>query len=48
MKNFDFDDKIDEWHESNSELPLYEYLGLTKEEYVIWLKSNNRKNIKKL
>jgi hypothetical protein len=33
-----FDDEIDEWHNSDSELTLYEYLGLTKKEYEIWLK----------
>tara|TARA_R110000751_G_scaffold301579_1_gene414237 strand:- start:690 stop:929 length:240 start_codon:yes stop_codon:yes gene_type:complete len=36
-----FDDKIDEWHESDSNLPLYEYIGLTKEKYLIWLKNPN-------
>ena len=29
--------KIDEWHYSDSELPLYEYLGMTKEEYVYFV-----------
>ena len=27
-------DKIDEWHESNSELSLHEYLEMSWEEYV--------------
>lgn len=42
-----FDDKIDEWHNSDSELPLNEYLGLTKDEYEMFVlnkpKSNNSK-----
>lgn len=33
-----FDDKIDEWHEGDSDLPLHEYLGLTKEQYMLWLR----------
>ncbi|MDR3540424.1 MAG: hypothetical protein P4L69_05575 [Desulfosporosinus sp.] len=27
-------DYINEWHEGTSEEPLYEYLGLTREQYV--------------
>lgn len=34
-----FDDKIDEWHNTDTPLKLYEYLGLTKEQYEIWLKT---------
>jgi hypothetical protein len=34
------DDLIDEWYESDSELSLYEYLGLTFEEYGIWITTN--------
>jgi hypothetical protein len=30
--------QIDEWHKSNSELPLYEYLGMTEEEYEKFVK----------
>jgi len=33
----DVDDFVDAWHESDSELGLAEYLGMTKEEYHIWL-----------
>jgi len=29
----DYEDKIDEWHESDSELKLHEFLGLTWQEY---------------
>lgn len=28
------DDLIDEWYEYGGDEPIYEYLGLTKEEYV--------------
>jgi hypothetical protein len=38
------DDLIDEWHESNSELPLHEYLGLTWEQYKHWIKSDELPN----
>jgi len=33
----DIDDYIDNWHEGNSNKELHEFLGLTKEEYAIWL-----------
>jgi hypothetical protein len=29
----DYETQIDGWHESDSELSLYEYLGLTWDEY---------------
>ncbi len=35
-----FDDKIDEWHNSDTQLSLYEYMGLTEEQYKIWLKTS--------
>lgn len=31
------DDKIDEWHNSDSELPLHEYLGWSEEQYHKWV-----------
>lgn len=34
----DIHDAIDEWHDSDSELPLYAFLGLTREEYAFWAK----------
>jgi hypothetical protein len=34
-----FDDKIDEWHNSDTPLSLYEYLGLTLKKFKIWLKT---------
>lgn len=33
----DIDDFIAIWHRSNSEVPLYKYLGMTKEEYEFWV-----------
>lgn len=33
------DDLIDEWHESDSESELYEYLGMTFEEYTHWVET---------
>ncbi len=32
------DDYIDRWHTGNSGLPLATYLGLSREQYVQWLK----------
>ena len=34
-----YDDKIDEWHNSDSPLTLCEYLGLTPEEFANYLRS---------
>lgn len=34
------DDLIDMWHESDSELPLHTYLGLTEEQYAEWVETN--------
>lgn len=33
----DLDDGITAWHESDSELPLYTYLGMTWDEYRRWV-----------
>ena len=33
----DIDDFVDNWHDSDSELQLYEYLGMTHDEYKLWL-----------
>ena len=35
----EIDDFIDQWHESDSESPIYEFLGMTRYEYFLWLKS---------
>lgn len=31
------DDAIDEWHTSNTGMELYEFLGLTREEYTLFV-----------
>jgi hypothetical protein len=33
----DIDDYIDQWHDGNSDLPLHEFLGMTKAEYNLFL-----------
>ena len=35
----EFDDLIDEWHDSDSKLEIYEYLEMTREEYMHYLNS---------
>jgi hypothetical protein len=35
------DDFIDEWHDSDSILPLHEYLGLTWDQYSQWIKKSS-------
>jgi len=34
----DIDDFIDNWHESPGSQELFEYLGMTKDEYARWLR----------
>lgn len=36
---------IDEWHDSDSDLELHEYLGMSLEEYCGWLESETKKDI---
>jgi hypothetical protein len=33
----DIDDYVDRWHGSDSSMPLYSYLGMSKHEYSLWL-----------
>ncbi len=33
----DIDDFVDEWHDSDSEVPLSEYLGMSSDEYESWM-----------
>lgn len=35
----EIDDFIDSWHEGDSNLSLHEFLGMTRDEYEIWLKN---------
>jgi hypothetical protein len=34
----DIDDFIDVWHENLKQMEIYEFLGMTKEEYSLWLR----------
>lgn len=34
------DERSANWHESNSELPIHEYLGITSDQYKEWVMSN--------
>jgi len=36
----EIDDYIDQWHESDSDLPLYDYLGMSKKEYALYLEDH--------
>ena len=35
------DDYIDKWHSTDLEIPIYEFLGMTKEEYFKWVRHGN-------
>ena len=37
----DIDEFIDKWHEGDSKVPIYEYLGMTRDEYHSWVKDPN-------
>lgn len=37
----EIDDYIDEWHESDSKEELHDYLGMTFEEYGIWVENGS-------
>ena len=39
----DIDDFIDYWHENNVDKSLHEFLGMTKAEFVAWIKGGNYK-----
>lgn len=34
------DDAIERWHTGDSELPLHEFLGWSRQEYSIWVETN--------
>lgn len=34
------EDLIEKWHESNSDIPIYEYLGMTQAEYFKWVETD--------
>lgn len=33
----DIDDYVDAWHETKGEIPLHQYLGMSKTEYALWV-----------
>jgi hypothetical protein len=33
----EIDDYVDTWHESDSNVPLYKFLGMTRKEYSLWV-----------
>lgn len=37
----DVDDYVSRWHDGHSNKPLHEFLGMTIEEYCIWVKFND-------
>ena len=32
----DVDDYIDQWHDGRYDCPIYEFLGMTREQYFAW------------
>jgi len=38
VKSEDIDDFIDRWHEAPGGRELHDYLGMTKQEYALWLR----------
>ncbi|MFS0864918.1 hypothetical protein [Fredinandcohnia sp. 179-A 10B2 NHS] len=37
----DIEEYVEEWHEGDSEEEIYEYLGMTFEEYAIWVENDS-------
>ncbi|WP_018620102.1 hypothetical protein [Spirosoma luteum] len=37
----EIDDYIDQWHDGDFEIPLHAYLGMSWDEYAIWIESPN-------
>ncbi len=33
----EIDEYIEKWHSSDTEVPIYEYLGMNREEYALWV-----------
>lgn len=34
------DDYVEQWHETDTELSVYDYLGMTEEEYFLWVEAD--------
>lgn len=41
MKTIDIDDLVDEWHEKSADVPLHEFLKMSKEEFDTWIQFPN-------
>lgn len=37
----EIEDYIEEWHESGSSEEIYEFLGMTEDEYAIWVENDS-------
>lgn len=37
----DVNDYIDHWHDSDTSLPLHDFLGMTKKEYMLFVEDEN-------
>ncbi|MGJ9460469.1 hypothetical protein [Oceanobacillus sp. CF4.6] len=37
----EIDDYVDEWHDSDSDEEIYDYLGMTIEEYGVWVEDDS-------
>lgn len=36
----EIDDYLNDWHNSNTDATVYEYLGMTEEEYFLWVEND--------
>lgn len=39
-------DYIEKWHDGNSDKSLFEFLGMTREEYQLWIENWNNATLK--
>lgn len=37
----DIDDYVQAWHENDIEMTIFDYLGMTQEEYRLWVEEDN-------
>ena len=37
----EIDDYIEKWHDSDTDCSVFEYLGMTEEEYFLWIEDNS-------
>lgn len=37
----EIDDYVEEWHNSNTNIPVYEFLGMTEDEYFLWVENDS-------